>query len=257
LNRVDLRSELRGIMARLNEALEKTFRATDYAQFCNSGGVPVPPDFSITGSAWTYQGNLTENLLKRGAAAQVWTWASPSLRGACVALPRDSGGPNEAAGIICQGAASGNACFWDNLDRTGNRIPWATNTLQLDAIQDATVLGTACPACHKGNNAFLVSPDDPTWCRLLRGGRPDAGCAPPDGANAGNFTLLVDPLVNPLPQPESSVVHSRYTPLSGNPARSQWTNAAVTARCSGECHLKASGGFRRPPMPPDCGHKCE
>lgn len=241
---------------RLREILRRILSRTTYMNDCAAAGVPVPNDFSASsgGGGWTHQGDLTTNMLSPGAAAHVWTWASPTVEGACIALPRDGG----LSGMICQGAATGNACFYDNLDRTtGNRIDWTTQTLVINQLQDGTMLSENCTGCHKGNNVYLVAPMDATWCRLLRGGRPGVTCAAPSGLNAANLNLQVTGVVDPLPQPGTSVVHSRYRPMSGTPSRPGWANTAVTSPgCGGSCHLNSVGGFTTPSMPPACGTDC-
>lgn len=242
---------------RIREILASALQ-TAYMNDCRNAGVPVPPDFSITGSSWTRQGQLSQNLLSAGNIAEVWTWSPSSGRGACVALPRrrgsSSSSPSSVAGIICQGATTGNACFWDNLDRaTGQMIPWDTQTLRINQLQDGSNLAQNCTSCHRGNNVYLVAPDDPTWCRLLRGGQPGSGCAAPDGADAANLTLQVESAVNPIPV--GGVVHPRYRPLSGMPARDGWVNDE-NAGCGGTCHLGGDAVRVPSPMPPACNVDC-
>jgi hypothetical protein len=248
------------LLERFKELIDLILGRTAYMGDCDRGGVPVPPDFATTGSLWTHQGNLTTNMLRPGDAAQVWTWADPGRRGACVALPRDTGAPGsmDVAGFICQGAASGNACFWDNLaPATGDRIDWAGATLVIKELQDGTMLAENCTACHRGNNVYLLAPEDPTWCRLLRGGKTGASCTAPDGASAGNLTLQVEGAVNLIHQPGTSLHHASYFPMTGTPARPGWTNTATaSASCGGICHLNSLGGFTMPPMPPACGTRC-
>jgi hypothetical protein len=242
----------------LKVLIDRILGRTAYMGDCDRGGVPVPPDFATAGSLWTHQGNLITNMADPGGAAQVWTWAHSGRRGACVALPRGTGAGNDVAGIICQGAASGNACFWDNLDRaTGDRIPWAGATLVIKELQDGTMLAQNCTGCHRGNNVYLLAPDDPTWCRLLRGGKPGVSCAAPGGASAGNLTLHVEGAVNLIHQPGTSLHHASYFPMSGTPARPTWTNTATaSASCGGICHLDSVGSFTLPAMPPACGTRC-
>jgi hypothetical protein len=247
------------LLERLKVLIDLILGRTAYMGDCDRGGVPVPPDFATTGSLWTHQGNLTTNMLLPGDAAQVWTWAHSGRRGACVALPRGTGAPgNGLAGIICQGAASGNACFWDNIDRTtGDRIPWAGATLVIKELQDGTILAENCTNCHRGNNVYLLAPEDPTWCRLLRGGKPGVSCTAPGGADAGNLTLEVEGAVNLIHQPGTSMQHARYFPMTGTPARSGWTNTATTSPgCGGICHLDPFIPPNMPVMPPACGTRC-
>ncbi|MFN3936030.1 MAG: hypothetical protein ACK4KW_00495 [Gemmobacter sp.] len=251
-----LRDDILLVHKRLRDILI-AFWNTPYMNDCVNAGVPVPPDFSISGSAWTSQGTLTQNLLSPGQFAEVWTWASPHRRGACVALPRrNAAGTAQLAGIICQGAGTGNACFWDNIDRnTGQRLPWDVNVLRIRELQDGSNLNENCTTCHKGNNVYLIAPDDATWCRLLRGGKPGVGCAAPGGSNAANLTLQVEVVVNPVTQPNSSVVHTRYTPLSGTPPRPGWVNNEGVG-CGGLCHLGGAAVTPPSPMPPACGTSC-
>jgi hypothetical protein len=244
---------------RLQGLIDIILGRTAYMGDCDRGGVPVPPDFATSGTPWSNQGNLTTNMLSPGAAAQVWTWAHPGRRGACVALPRGTGAPgNGLAGIICQGAVTGNACFWDNIDRaTGARIPWAGTTLVIRNLQDGTMLAENCTGCHKGNNVYLLAPEDPTWCRLLRGGKPGVSCPAPGGADAANLSLELDGAVNLIHQPGTSLHHASYFPITGTPSRPGWANTAGTSpSCGGICHLDSVGGFTAPPMPPACGTRC-
>jgi hypothetical protein len=242
----------------LRNLIDLLLGRTTYMGDCDRGGVPVPPDFATTGSQWTFQGNLSTNMLDPGAAAQVWTSADSSRRGACIVLPRGTGGPGSLAGIICQGAATGNAYFWDNKDRTtGATIPWANTPLVITNLQDGTMLAENCTGCHRGNNVYLLAPDDATWCRLLRGNRPGVSCPAPGGANAGNLSLEVEGAVNLINQPGTSTHHSRYFPMTGTPSRPGWTNSTTTSSgCGGICHLDSLGGFTTPSMPPACGTRC-
>jgi len=231
------------------------FGKTDYMEQCEAAGVPIPPDFSLGSTEWNHQGSLTTRLIISNKAANVWTWHEPGERGACVALPRGVGGANDLSGIICQGAATGNACFWENRRKgTGTLIPWATETLRINQIQDGSELADNCTRCHQGNNVFIVSPDDPTWCRLLRGGQPGSSCSAMDGTDISNFTLAVETEVNSVNVPNTSIHHSRYTPISGSPPRPNWVNTASVG-CGGVCHL-GGGSVTPPPMPPTCGVDC-
>jgi len=219
---------------------------TGYMSECRGQNVPVPPNFSMSKpGAWVKQGNLTYNMLDPGDPAEVWTWTDPARRGACVALPRDNGGPGSFAGIICQSATSGKACFWDNLTRANptRRIPAATETMVIRDLQDGRTLdvNAPCTECHTGNNVFLMSPDDSTWAKLLRGPLP-----------ATNFSTIFEPQANTV------AGGPRYTPI----AHASWVNPALTIGCSGSCHGAPSASVQalwsglpaaqRPPMPPVC-----
>lgn len=206
---------------------------TAYMDDCRAQSVPVPPNFSIaTPGEWVHQGSLAFNILGGKETdtppdpADVWTWTDPDRRGACIALPRDNGGIGSLTGIICQSATTGNACFWDNLTRADRtrRIPSATETMVIRELQDGRTLdeGPACTRCHTGNNVFLISPDDPTWSKVLKGldgPHPD----PP------TFTTLVETQTSPLSGP-------RYTPI----AHASWVNPPLAAGCSGSCHAAPS-----------------
>ena len=218
---------------------------TAYMSECAGQQVPVPPDFSLASTAWTSQGNIASNLLSPGNVATVWTWTDPIKRGACVALPRDNGGPGSFAGIICQSATTGRACFWDNLTRAdpGRRIPTATETMVIRDLQDGRTLNESAPCteCHVGGNVFLMLPDDPAWRKIIKG--------PMNGPRPGTFTTIVEPQAD---APGSA----RYTPI----AHASWVNPPLTAGCSGPCHGQVSpsvsslfyGLAGHPPMPPAC-----
>lgn len=223
---------------------------TDYIAECRAEHVPVPPNFSMVGSTgWIRQGALTYNILSPGNPADVWTWTDPARRGACIALPRDNGGDGSVAGIICQSASTGKACIWDNMlrgDPTDRRIPAATETMVIRNLQDGRTLaeGSPCTGCHTGNNIYLMSPDDPTWAKVLRG---------LDGPQPTprTFTTVVEPQTDSPGGP-------RFTPI----AHASWVNPPLTAGCGGSCHAGPNSAVQdmwsllsdaqRPPMPPAC-----
>lgn len=203
--------------------------ATDYTARCRADSVPIPPAWSQAApGSWRYQGLLDNELILAAADTHLWTWSDPHRRGGCILLPRGGG----AAGLICQSATTGKACFWDNLDRTtGARIHWASQTLDLNNMQDGDVLAENCTQCHRGNNVFLISPDNNTWKKVIKQSQ--------SVANAGaNFTTRI----------ENTAV-ARYLPVSSQPG---WTNPSA-AQCIG-CHERPSVGFSTlpSPMPPTC-----
>lgn len=196
---------------------------TGYMNECRAESVPVPPDFSMAKPGqWIHQGGLTFNILRPGDPADVYTWTDPARRGACIALPRDNGGIDSVAGIICQSATTGKACIWDNLTRDdpSRRIPAATETMVIRELQDGRTLaeGAACTGCHTGNNIYLMSPDDSTWAKVLRG---------LDGPQPTprTFTTVVEPQTDSPGGP-------RFTPI----AHASWVNPPLTAGCGGACH---------------------
>lgn len=213
---------------------------TDYIADCRAHDVPIPPDWAESGTAWVLQGTLTQNLLSPSDFAAVWTYSDPALRGACIALPRGSGGVGSAAGIICQSATTGHACFWDNKLRSVSPeqfIGWSGLTLDISELRDGSNLGSACTGCHRGNNVYLISPDDPTWAKVLRG--------PLNGPSTGTFTTRVET------SSDNRGGHPRYVPISDLPERPGWENALPTgAGCAGTCHEMPV--VSAPPMPPGC-----
>lgn len=224
---------------------------TAYMRDCANEGVPVPPDFALTGTAWTRQGALTINMLQPGNRADLYTWADPNRRGACVALPRyTASGGGGLAGIICQGAQTGKACVWDSKwAGSGARVEWETGvTMPINRLMSRTEL-PACSDCHLGNNVYLVAPDDAAWCKLLRGGAAGAVCGTMDGANAGNFTLQVEGNVRQVNA--GGLQQSRFQWVNPGMAGADWNNQAG-AGCGGACHLAGNASFvnRFPPNPP-------
>jgi hypothetical protein len=229
---------------------------TSYMADCREHEVPVPPDWSLQTTRWKLQGNLKDgtNLLdetqSQGQDAFVWTWSDPAIRGACIALPR-SGVSTRAllAGIICQSAYTGYACFWDSRLRNeadpmaeSDKIDWTSQTLVISKLKDATNLtetgSGVCTDCHRGNNVFLISPDDPTWAKVLRG--------PLVTAPGSTFTTQV------LASSDNRGGHPRFVPLAGN--RAGWTNefAPLGGDCN-VCHENPDLPFsKRPVMPPAC-----
>lgn len=234
-------------------------RDTPYMTQCRAQNVPIPPDWAESGTAWILQGNLNgpggTNLLVPGEDAFVWTYSDPSVRGACIALPRGSGAPGDLAGIICQSFTTGHACFWDNQLKTDHTrvLGWSGQRLLIstlvDGIDMANGIGGAnrnnvggrCVVCHRGTNVFIISPDDPTWAKVLRG--PLNG-----GPSGGQFTTNISP--------------ARYIPL---PIQAGWTNTVLLGGCGGGCHeqpaptvitmrntVNAMVPLNRMPMPPDC-----
>ena len=216
-------------------------RTTDYIRDCRAHDVPIPPDWAETGTAWVMQGTLTTNLLSPGDYAAVWTYSDPVKRGACIALPRGDGSPGSPAGIICQSATTGHVCFWDNKLRSVNPeqfMGWSGLTLRIADLKDGSNLNSSCTGCHIGNNVYLISPDDATWGKVLRG--------PLSGTRTGTFTTRVE---------SSSDVrdgHPRYIPITTLPERPGWQNNFPGPGCAGSCHEQPVASFGPPPMPPAC-----
>lgn len=214
---------------------------TNYINDCRAHDVPIPPDWAETGTAWVLQGTLTTNMLSPGDYAAVWTYSDPAKRGACIALPRGDGAPGSPAGIICQSATTGHACFWDNKLRSVSPeafLGWAGQTLVIANLKDGSNLSSACTGCHHGNNVYLIAPDDPTWGRVLRG--------PLNGTRTLTFTTRVET------SSDNTGGHPRYIPITTLPPRSGWENTFSAGTCAGSCHEQPSTSFTGPGMPPAC-----
>lgn len=217
---------------------------TDYIEDCRSHEVPIPPDWAESGTDWVRQGTLATNLLSPGRPAAVWTYSDPARRGACIALPREDGSVGSVAGIICQSATTGHACFWDNKLRSVEPeqfMGWSGLTLVIAELRDPTNLQSQpCTGCHHGNNVYLMSPDDPTWAKVLRG--------PLSGVRTLTFTTRVETST------DNQGGRPRYIPITGG--RLGWENSysPVTGFCAG-CHeypnlaVAGAGPLR---MPPGC-----
>jgi hypothetical protein len=232
---------------------------TDYMAFCRKARVPIPPDWSLTTTEWQLQGDLGtgRNLLQPGRNAFVWTYSDPVRKGACVALPRGSGGARGGlAGIICQSATTGNACFWDSRKRDNSDpmkampvLDWSTETLKISELKDASNLtepgSGVCTDCHRGDNVFLMSPDDPTWAKVMRGALVTSA--------GSTFTTRV------LASSDNSGGHPRYVPVTYPANRPTWVNPFQAGGCAGTCHEDAADFQSRdgtipdsPPMPAGC-----
>ncbi|HEX5657102.1 MAG TPA: hypothetical protein VFX59_07895, partial [Polyangiales bacterium] len=130
-----------------------------YARTCAAAEVPVPTPWP--GSGWEFEGDVPWdlNLLRSGDASEVWTYQT--AQGVCYALPRkDGSGAFELAGVICQSKRTGKACFWDNLAR-GTTARIAAPPLDVANMQTGATLAENCTNCHRGANAFLVTPGTP------------------------------------------------------------------------------------------------
>lgn len=236
----------------------------NYLATCREKGVPIPPDWRPSASEWERHGNvhtilLTPNHVEQTpiddtSFASVWSYASPDVRGACIALGRSSG----SFQIICQSAATGHACFWSN-DPSSPTTSWNQKTSDVsiaslrDPVQGFAQGTVACTECHRGNNAFLYAPDDPTWATVLR---------PPHVRST--FTTRVEQSSHHghLTFGKTTLAYPRFIPIGGKSVA--FSNPLPTGTgCSGSCHelhvemLKKNytieGYVRAPrPMGPNC-----
>jgi hypothetical protein len=208
---------------------------TDYMKTCRAKDVPIPPDWKPSASEWERHGNLSTILLTPNHMVQadnttfasVWSYASPTVRGACLALGRNSG----TFQVICQSAATGHACFWGN-DPSQASSRWTPETAEVtmaslhDPEQGFSPGTVACTECHRGTNAFLVAPDDPTWATVLRPAqaRPTfttrvEQSSPPEQSASGGMT----------------VTHPRFIPIGGKTVTLNNPLPTIPG-CSGACH---------------------
>lgn len=236
----------------------------DYLEACRAKGVPAPPDWTSSSSEWQSHGNLGTILLTPNTSehtpvdgntfASVWSYAPPQGKGACIALGR-SGGSFQ---IICQSATMGYACFWGN-DPTSSLTSWTPETDEVriaslrDPVQGFAPGAVSCTECHRGNNAFLVAPDDPTWATVLRPKerRPTFTTRVEQSSQQGRF-LFDSPMMT----------YPRFVPIGGK-AVPLINPLPTIAGCSGACHEAhyeildknhtAEGYVRIPrPMGPNC-----
>ena len=242
--RIDVRLLLRKL-----DFFEPEPSNTRYMADCRVHRVPIPPDWAETGTPWVFQGTLTQNQLDPGGFAAVWTYSDPNVKGACIALPRGDGSPGTGLnGIICQSATTGHACFWDNKLRgvePEQVLGWKGQRLVISRLKDGSDLQENCTTCHRGNNVFLIAPDDPTWAKVLRG--------PLSGPSTGTFTTQVEDST------DNQGGHPRYIPITTLPERPGWENPFPSGPgCAGACHethTEVSVLFPpRIPMPPACAN---
>lgn len=239
-------------------------RKGDYLESCREKDVPIPPDWNSSSSEWQHHGNLHTILLTSNSLdqtpvddtsfARVWSYASPDLRGACIALGRSSG----TFQVICQSATTGHACFWSN-NPSSSSTSWNPETTEVpiaslrDPVQGFAPDTVACTECHRGNNAFLYAPDDPTWATVLRPEQPRP-----------TFTTRVEQSSHhgQLTFGSTTISYPRFIPIGGTSMA--LTNPLPTGpACSGSCHElhgailrknhTAEGYVKAPrPMGPQC-----
>jgi hypothetical protein len=209
----------------------------NYLASCREKGVPIPPDWKAPSSEWERHGNvqtilLTPNHLDRTPVddtsfASVWSYASPDVSGACIALGRSTG----TFQVICQSATTGYACFWSN-DASSPSTSWNADTTDVpiaslrDPVQGFAPGTVACTECHSGNNAFLYAPDDPTWASVLRPEQPRP-----------TFTTRVERSSHhgQLTFGSTTITYPRFIPIGG--ISMLLTNPLPTGPgCSGSCH---------------------
>ena len=209
----------------------------DYMESCRANGVPIPPDWKASSSEWERHGNLSTILLTPNTLdqvpvdqtmfASVWSYAPPQGRGACIAIGRNGG----LFQIICQSAETGHACFWSNDPRSPS-TSWNSETTEVhmaslrDPDQGFAPGTVPCTECHRGNNAFLYAPDDPTWATVLRPERvrPTFTTRVETSSHHGQLTFGA-----------TTTTYPRFIPIGGKSVA--LNNPLPTATgCSGSCH---------------------
>ena len=209
----------------------------NYVESCRAKGVPVPPNWKASSSEWENHGhlktilltpnNLDQTPVDRTSFASVWSYASPDVRGACIALGRDNG----SFQIICQSATTGYACFWGN-DVSSSNTSWSPEATEVpiaslrDPVQGFAPTTVPCTDCHRGNNAFLYAPDDPTWATVLRPEhvRPTFTTRVEQSSHHGQLTFGA-----------TTITYPRFIPVGGK-AMPLNNPLPTTPGCSGSCH---------------------
>ena len=131
----------------------------DYVQQCRDASVPIPPDWGS--SQWNLIGDQNRTFI--GTTMRTEVWAYKNSHGTCVALPRIVGSDNiQLLGIICQSTQTGNACFWDNIDNNTERRLTGEDavSMRIADLQNANTLDENCTDCHRGQNVFLIHPNE-------------------------------------------------------------------------------------------------
>lgn len=214
-----------------------TMNEGTYIEACRAKSVPIPPHWKLSSSEWEQHGNLQAILLapndsEDGSApeasfASVSSYTSPEVRGACIALGRNGG----VFQIICQSARTGHACFWSN-DPRSPQTRWTPETAEVpiaslrDPVQGFAPGTVPCTDCHRGNNAFLYAPDDPTWAMVLR----------PVQVRS-TFTTRVEQSsqYGSLTFGATTITYPRFVPIGG-PSVALHNPLPTTTGCSGSCH---------------------
>ncbi|HXS16283.1 MAG TPA: hypothetical protein VN764_03790, partial [Polyangiaceae bacterium] len=164
-----------------------------YVQQCVDAGVPRPPTWNYedawhqrNGSKWkkatTSEAEILEGVFISAALTAEVFYYDPAEygdpgAGVCIALPRsefsgrapDEGPPDYIAllGVICQGQASGKACFWDNGSSWQSGGVDADQTLTFGDGPPTTAFvggnelaagGDVCTDCHRGENVYIIHP---------------------------------------------------------------------------------------------------
>jgi hypothetical protein len=182
---------------------------SDYMKECGKDGVPVPPKWGDP--SWVNKGSMPKDKVfdappGKYSDTQVWVSVSNQPKGICYALPRiKKGGTIELLGMICQGE-NGNACFWDNKEPGTEKLITPAPGLDPADMADGSNLIEKCVECHRGDNAFAITPGTP-----LQQNYPGQSVSP--SSQNGRPTSVQNP---------------PYTPISTTPPRPGWTNDPIS-----------------------------
>ena len=161
-----------------------------YIAQCDTNEVPTPPVWNyedafhnVNGTLWVNDGPLVWPFISQDLVAEAFYYESTDPPGVCIALPRSDMDANgipvpdgiELLGVICQGAQSSKACFWDSkfvdrfdtLNFTDDCQITGPNNLYLTAAGNPCFIGGTdlalpnatggtCTSCHRGENVFLI-----------------------------------------------------------------------------------------------------
>ena len=146
----------------------------EYIEECREAGVPVP-DAMFTDD-WEFKGEVKGEFLLPDWKAELYYYESSDPLGVCLALPRyEPRGNNQgnqdqevvynnsasALGLICMGASSSKACYFDNPQ--GVRFERDTPVDIEDFVGGVDLSNGICTDCHAGENPFVVHPDKPPF----------------------------------------------------------------------------------------------
>ena len=207
---------------------------------CRAHSVPVPPDWAETGTAWRKQGTLSTNLLVPGSYAEVWTYSDPAIRGACVALPRDSGAPGRSQESSARAQPPGTPAS----GTTSCAVPRPTCWAGAASASSSPISSTVRPWPTPRTAPLATAATTSTCCRrtIRPGQRP---CVGPWWRIDGNVHDARGDIFR------QSRHHPRYILITTLPERPGWVNAFTTGGCAGACH-EPPALSRAPAMPPAC-----
>lgn len=216
-----------------------------YMKKCLQSGVPLPPLWGD--SNWVQKENLPAGEVFDADEAkypqtEVWVYLSDKPKGICYALPRKKDATTIGLlGMICQGE-SGSACFWDNKQPGTDTLITPTAGLDPATEADGSNLKEKCVDCHRGDNAFLITPGT-----ALQQEFPDQTVSPDE--QDGRPTSMITPPYKPIstwPTPRPGWINEvNHAPAPGAQAAPapastpappvSTTTRAASANLSGAC----------------------